>query len=210
MEEKKKSPSPSPVKGAQPAAPSPKSSQPSSLPPTRSPKGSNADANAPPSPRKSPQQSPQSPDSPGSSSPNSLPVPFKDEDDESSFYDDETSADEKSQSNCLEQQQGGQAGSASPSSSPGSSPRKMGVVGRIKKAVASKAMGTRVGRHAILTLVGEAGERIVDDLKATITKYDGLEKARKLKSNALRLAVKVKCLFDAKILTRQNTKHANR
>ncbi len=60
--------------------------------------------------------------------------------------------------------------------------------------------GTKAGRKVIVSAIGEEGEVIIDKIKAIAEKYDSHEVAKQMKQDLLKMALKVKLLFDENIL----------
>jgi len=77
---------------------------------------------------------------------------------------------------------------------------------KAKKFLASKGAKSSVGQKTILHFLGTPGTNLLLSLQSAAAKDAGEQKAKQLLENVYVLACKGKVLYDAKIITPQNTK----
>lgn len=86
--------------------------------------------------------------------------------------------------------------------------KERGLLYRAKKNMASMAGDTKLGRKAILTFVGEEGEKLLQTIYEIAELEGGEDRARIVQKDILKLAMKGMLMHDEGILTRDNTFHA--
>jgi hypothetical protein len=80
-----------------------------------------------------------------------------------------------------------------------------GISSRAKKFMASRTAGTKLGRKAILDVLGEDGELLFNSIKESAKIYFGEVKGKQLKEDMLKMILKINLMVSEKKLTPENT-----
>lgn len=80
-----------------------------------------------------------------------------------------------------------------------------GVGTRAKKFMSSKTAGTKLGRKAILKVLGSDGEVLFNAIKESAKLHFGEKKGKMLKEYMLKLIMKISVMVKDKLLTAENT-----
>lgn len=80
-----------------------------------------------------------------------------------------------------------------------------GIGTRAKKFMGSRTAGTKLGRKAILNVLGEDGEILFNAIKESAKLYFGETQGKKLKEDMLKMILKINLLVNEKTLTPENT-----
>jgi len=80
-----------------------------------------------------------------------------------------------------------------------------GISSRAKKFMASRTAGTKLGRKAILDVLGEDGELLFNSIKDSAKIYFGETKGKQLKEDMLKMILKINLMVSEKKLTPENT-----
>uniref|UniRef100_A0A7S2WBI3 Uncharacterized protein n=1 Tax=Mucochytrium quahogii TaxID=96639 RepID=A0A7S2WBI3_9STRA len=79
-----------------------------------------------------------------------------------------------------------------------------------KKKVASKIGDSKMGRKALIKLLGPEGDALVGALKSAVTKIDNKDLAKELKKDLFKWVMKASVLVQHKTLTKDNTRYLRR
>lgn len=75
---------------------------------------------------------------------------------------------------------------------------------RVKKFLSSASAGSALGRRLISQAIGDEGNLLIHSIKAAAARDVGIDKARELKQQLLKIALKVKVLQDERLLLKKD------